>query len=244
MQIPPSSIQLEVREDAAMPGAAGLYEPGLIRLAESQLADLPALVAVLAHELAHDLLVGRGLLKDDLDAEWVTDLLPVYLGLGIFTANATLREKNIRVGNISWWTMQRRGYLNSCMIGYALAVFAWVREERHPDWAQFLRLDAAEPLSYGLYYLDSTEDSLLGPETCSTLDRPIAWHALLEQIEKGSPSACIAGLWELAQRQNDGREDLGYAVSLVRRHLAHRMPELRAEAARALAPLGPVANPR
>ncbi len=198
---------------------------------------------MLAHELAHDLLVGRGLLKDDLDAEWVTDLLPVYLGLGIFTANATLREKNIRVGNISWWTMQRRGYLNSCMIGYALAVFAWVREERHPDWAQFLRLDAAETLSYGLYYLDSTEDSLLGPETCSTLDRPIAWHALLEQIEKGSPSACIAGLWELAQRQNDGREDLGYAVSLVRRHLAHRMPELRAEAARALAPLGPVAEP-
>ena len=93
MQIPPSSIQLEVCEDAAMPGAAGLYEPGLIRLAESQLADLPALVAVLAHELAHDLLVGRGLLKDDLDAEWVTDLLPVYLGLGLFTANATLRRR-------------------------------------------------------------------------------------------------------------------------------------------------------
>ena len=46
-------------------------------------------------------------------------------------------------GDISWWTMQRRGYLNSCMIGYALAVFAWVREERRPDWAQFLRLDAA-----------------------------------------------------------------------------------------------------
>ena len=65
--------------------------PGLIRLAESQLADPTGLVAVLAHELRHDMLIGRGLLPDELDAEWVTDLLPVYLGLG--TASNSSRSK-------------------------------------------------------------------------------------------------------------------------------------------------------
>ena len=51
MQIAPASIRLEVCEDTAMPGAAGQYQPGLVRLAESQLADPPGVVAVLAHEL-------------------------------------------------------------------------------------------------------------------------------------------------------------------------------------------------
>ena len=243
MQIAPTSIQLEVCADAAMPGAAGQYQPGLIRLAESQLADPPGVVAVLAHELAHDLLISRGLLQDDLDAEWVTDLLPVYLGLGLFTANATLREETEHQGHHSRWTIRRRGYLNSGMIGYALALFTWVRGERRPDWAKFLRLDAAHTLAMGLRYLDATEDSLFDPATCRSVDRPTSWYALLEQIEGGAPSACVAGLWELAQRPYDGREDLGYAVSLVCRHLSHRLPAVRAEAARALAPLGSIAEP-
>ena len=243
MQIAPASIRLEVCEDTAMPGVAGQYQPGLIRLAESQLADPPGVVAVLAHELAHDLLVGRGLLKDDLDAEWVTDLLPVYLGLGIFTADATLREKTERQGRHSWWTLSRRGDLNSCMIGYALALFAWVRGERRPEWAGFLRLDAAESLAAGLRYLVASEDSLFGPETCYSDNRPTSWYTLLEQIEGGSPSACVAGLWELAQRPHNGREDMEQAVSLVRGHLSHPLPAVRAEAARALAPLGSKAEP-
>jgi hypothetical protein len=182
MQIDPSPIQLEIREDTEMPGAAGQYQPGLIRVAKGQLDDPPALVAVLAHELAHDLLCGRGALKDGLDAEWVTDLLPVYLGLGIFTANATLLEKCERHGHHSWWTMRRRGYLNSCTIGYALALFAWVREERNPEWASFLRLDAAEYFVAGLRFLGATGDSLFTKETAYSADRPTPWHTLLGQI--------------------------------------------------------------
>ena len=182
-------------------------------------------------------------MKDDLDAEWVTDLLPVYLGLGIFTANATLREKTERQGRHSWWTLSRRGYLNSCMIGYALALFAWVRGEHRPEWAGFLRLDAADTLVGGLRYLVASEDSLFGPETCYSDNRPTSWYTLLEQIEGSSPSACVAGLWELARRPHNDREDMEQAVSLVRGHLSHPLPAVRAEAARALAPLGSKAEP-
>lgn len=243
MQINPSALKLEVREDHSMPQLAGFYEPGLIRLAEGQLEDPAGVVAVLAHELAHDLLIGRGLLQEDLDGEWVTDLLPVFLGLGIFTANATLREKCEHCGTHSWWSLRRRGYLNSSMIGYALALFAWVRGERRPDWARFLRPDAAHTLAAGLRYLEATEDSQFTPETSRLADRPTPWHSLLEQVENGSPSACIAGLWELAQRPHDGREDLRQAVSLVRGLLSHRLPAVRAEAARALASFGESGEP-
>jgi hypothetical protein len=243
MQINPLSLKLEVRDDYSMPQLAGLYEPGLIRLAEGQLEDPAGVVAVLAHELAHDLLIGRGLLQDDLDSEWVTDLLPVFLGLGIFTANATLREKCEHCGTHSWWSLRRRGYLNSSMIGYALALFARVRGERRPDWARFLRPDAAHTLAAGLRYLEATEDSVFTPETSRMVDRPTSWHSLLEQVENGSPSACIAGLWELVQRPRDGREDVRQAVSLVRGLLSHRLPAVRAEAGRALGAFGESAEP-
>jgi hypothetical protein len=243
MQITPSSIHLEISEDAETPCAAGQHEVGLIRLAANQLADPLGLVAVLAHELAHRLLIDRGLRKDDLDAAWVTDLLPVYLGLGIFTANATLGEKAEHQGHHCSCTSHCRGYLNSGILGYALALFAWVRGERRPDWAKFLRLDVAHALAAGLRYLDASKDSLFGPETCRSADHPTLWSALLEEIEGGSASTCVAGMWELAQRPYGSREDLEYAVNLVRQHLSHRLPELRAEAARTLAALGSAAEP-
>jgi hypothetical protein len=243
MHINPSSIQLEVCPDEDMPGAAGLYQPGLIRLAQSQLDDPLGLVAVLAHELAHDLLIGRGLLHDDLDAEWVTDLLPVYLGLGVFTANATLQERTERQGRYSRWTLRRRGYLNSCLIGYVLALFAWLREERTPAWAGFLRLDAGDTFAAGLRFLEATEDSLFTPDTAGALDRPTCWYDLLQQIEGRSASACLAGMWELARCPRDSREDLGQAVLLVRQRLSDRSSAIRAEAARTLASLGPAAEP-
>src|SRR5579871_1219070 len=58
-------IQLEVCDDAQLPGASGHYHRGeltFIRVAKSQLADLVKLVATLAHELAHEMLLGAGLL--------------------------------------------------------------------------------------------------------------------------------------------------------------------------------------
>ena len=173
----------------------------MIALTECQLADPDGLVAFLSRELARGLLVGRGLLQDDPDADWLTDLLPVYLGFGVFAVNAALRQREAGShGRHGHCTGRRNGGLSSCMIAYALALFAWAREQRSPEWGKFLHPGAADMLAAGLRYLHATEDSLFGPETCCSADRPISWNALLEQIAGSSPSACVAGLWELAQR--------------------------------------------
>ena len=124
LSIDAEKIQLELCDDDQMPGAAGHYvygEPSVIRIAKSQLADPARLIATLAHELAHELLLGGGLLSASAtDHEWVTDLLPVYFGLGIFAANSTLREAYQDTGTWSSWKIGRQGYLPARMFGYAL----------------------------------------------------------------------------------------------------------------------------
>ena len=241
MLVAPSSIQLEFCEDAAC-GAGGQCQPGLIGLTECQLTDPLGLVALLSRELGLGLLAGRGLLQDALDAQWVTELLPVFLGLGVFAANAALHEETKCHGRHGH-SAGRRGRLSPCMIGYALALFAWVRNERSPEWGRLLHPHAADMLAAGLRYLHATEDSLFNPETSCSADWPTSWNALCEQILGGSPSACVGGLWELAERPRDSREDLGCAAVLVGKLLSNRVSAVRAEAARALATLGPAAEP-
>ena len=67
-------------------------------------------------------------------------------------------------GGWSWWRIERQGYLPSRMVGYALALFAFVRGEERPEWTGHLRLDAAAALRAGLNYLRRTDDSLFWDE--------------------------------------------------------------------------------
>jgi len=82
-------------------GPAGLFTHGgkdgglayFIGLNVQNAADPLPLVAILAHELAHvrlfEQLAGT---EDQLEAEIMTDLATVFLGLGLFTANSVILE--------------------------------------------------------------------------------------------------------------------------------------------------------
>ena len=116
---------LEVRLDESMPdGAVGLYsaaERPAIWLARSLLDDPERLVATLAHELAHDVLLGGKLIDPgETDHEEVTDLVPVCLGLGVFLANSTVRDRSTTLQNYHYFQINRQGYLSSRILGYAL----------------------------------------------------------------------------------------------------------------------------
>jgi hypothetical protein len=243
MQISPASIDLEFCDDVLMPGAVGHYERGdrtTIRIAASQLLDPLKLVATLAHELAHYLLLGQGRLTENTpDHEWVTDLLPVFLGLGIFGANAVLSEKSEQTGHIGWWSMSRQGYLPARILGYALGLFALARGEYAPGWASYLRPDAAVPLREGMRYVHKTGDCLFQPQASRQRGGPRSTGELLLQLRDGTPSSRLAALWELSDQSTRTLE----VVAAVGQCLTDPDPCIPGEAARTLALLGPAAEP-
>ncbi len=114
------------------------------------------LVATMAHELAHEHLLGRGRVTDDTpDHEPLTDLVTVYLGLGVITANGVIQEANWTDGRMSGWSISRNGYLDMPAYGYALALFARSRGEVKPSWRKELRPDVRAAFDRGLQFLNS-----------------------------------------------------------------------------------------
>lgn len=106
------------------------------------LDDPVALVGTMAHELGHVHLLGHGRVSEDAeDHEPLTDLLTVFFGMGVFTANSVIRENYWSAGQVSGWSMGRRGYLGMHQYGYAFARFARARSEDGSDWSRELRLD-------------------------------------------------------------------------------------------------------
>jgi hypothetical protein len=68
--------------------------------------------------------------SDRKDGEPLTDLLTVYLGMGILTANACFDFANTagyQFRRIGGWSTSRLGYLTEQMFGYGLARHAWLR---------------------------------------------------------------------------------------------------------------------
>ena len=127
---------LEERESA---GTDGKSQGAIVAIRSSQLKDPLALVATMAHELGHVILLGGGLMNPkSVDHEPMTDLLTVYLGLGIFTANSAGRFKQFQEDRRIGWSMQRLGYLSEEVFAYALAKFAMERIEDRIMWERHL----------------------------------------------------------------------------------------------------------
>ena len=168
MQVDRSSIELEVFADETehlretlphwssdgVTRAAGLYvhhtkgddeenrseqESRVVAIRSTQLKDPLSLVATVAHELGHVILLGGRLLDPKTpDHEPMTDLLTVFLGLGIFSANSAARFKQYQDDRRQGWSMQRLGYVPEEVYGYALAKFASERGEQDASWVKHL----------------------------------------------------------------------------------------------------------
>lgn len=109
-----------------------------IHLAPALAADPVALVAIYAHEVGHELLLGDGRITfvRRPDHESLTDLLTVFYGLGIFTANAAY-ERRPRPNGRGKQPLAR-GYLREAALSEALAYYALLRGERRPTWDRHL----------------------------------------------------------------------------------------------------------
>ncbi len=240
--LPPGDLSLEVCEDLQLHGAAGRDDRAgakTILVAESRLDDPQRLIATLARELAHEVLLGGGLLEpEDPDWESLTDLLTVYLGLGVFTANATIQEEYRSTAHWSGWRIERHGYLPSRMLGYALALFAWMRREKKPAWASLLRPDARNVFQAALRWLRASDDTLFHPATIHQGYRPPTAHEAAERLRGGSPTVRMATLWEIDEL---GLQSPGL-LAAVAACLSDPDPAIPGAAARTLAVFGAAAE--
>ncbi len=143
--------------------AAGYWEDGLVSIERGAL-DRPAdLIGTMAHELAHQRLIGEGRVDPRApDNELLTDLTAVYHGFGVFLANN--RRKHI--GKLSHWPgtkLVKPEYISEPILGYALAHFAWFRDEPSPAWASALNWAPHAVFKQGLRWLTETKDSAFQP---------------------------------------------------------------------------------
>ncbi len=161
---PPLSLGVVHRRS----GSAGLYgapawEGGqaVIGIEATKLKDPPGLVATIAHEVAHFLLRDKDLPHGQLHQELLTDLVPIFFGLGILTSNVAFRFVQWRDPQYQGWRASRQGYLSEPMYGYALAAFAWMRGDQKVRWARHLTSNIRPYLKQSMRYLRQSGETIL-----------------------------------------------------------------------------------
>ncbi|MBY8879335.1 hypothetical protein [Actinacidiphila acidipaludis] len=143
----------------------------LIELDRLEAARPAVFTAIIAHELAHARLLGeRRMAQGRADGERLTDLLTVFLGMGVFTANAANSFPRaaeaqsfsvLPVGDLTERMLtglaneptSRLGYLTEPEFGYALAYWSFLRGDRRPAWARHVNGGVRDTLTRGLRHL-------------------------------------------------------------------------------------------
>ena len=222
--------------------AAGENSPlATIHVHRDMVADLELIIALFSRELSQFLLLKHpdGPMEKT-DFQHTMELLPLFYGLGIFGANAVMRERNEHSLGWEYWWMIPHGALPARYFGYALALLAWLRDEPLPPWRSHLRRDAEETLKASLRYLDKTGDTILVREPSSKAydRRPV--QVWLEDLEEGTPGRRVAALWAIqAEPQSVTNKS---QVSLIAENLSHHDPFVRTASAQALDALGETAQ--
>lgn len=142
-------------------GPAGLYyhptesaPRPVVAINDSCLKNPIKLIATISHELGHVILLGGGRIspRDDRHED-LTDLITVFLGMGIFTANASFQFSQWQDHSHQGWRASRLGYLSEEMFAYALACYTWMRNEPKPDWSRYLSINVGAYFKQSMKYL-------------------------------------------------------------------------------------------
>lgn len=129
-----------------------------ISLDTMQATNPEMMVATIAHELGHVILLGEGRLSEDYeDHEPMTDLVTVFYGLGIFNANSSFVFEQFTNAQFQGGRAGSAGYLSEEMFGYALALFAYLRRESKPKWTIHLSTNVKSYFKSSSKYLNKTE---------------------------------------------------------------------------------------
>jgi len=122
----------------------------------SQLKNPQSLIATLAHELSHLMLLGEG--RIDENDEELTDLNCIALGFGIFTGNSLFNFQQWQGTTHGGWQANRQGYIPEQVAAYAMAVFNKYQNNL-TDWSRHLNPGIRKMYDKNIKYLNSNEGS-------------------------------------------------------------------------------------
>jgi hypothetical protein len=214
-------------------------EKPVVQVGTDDVADQERLIATLARSVAADTLTNSGHLTEGMgDTESLTDLLAVFLGLGIFQANTTAKSTAAPYGTWESWSIRGAGHLQARVPGYAMALMAWVRDEHQPAWASMLAADAGGAFQKGYKYITKTGDCLFRPDNASQPDETRSATSIIDDLKNGTETQQVAAMWALQANPSAATG----AAELLRDAVKHRNPGVAAEAAKTIAMLGSVAE--
>lgn len=150
----------EVDKDSDEQLSGGLYfgknETGQydVFIEKRNLADPENLVATLAHEFSHVKLLGENRLEEN--DEHLTDLSTVVFGLGIFNANSAYKDWKSADG----FGHNSAGYLKQREWGYALALYAYFRQEETSDWIKYLTPNIQSDFKRSMNFIVANKDKV------------------------------------------------------------------------------------
>lgn len=116
------------------------------------------LIATIAHELSHLVLLGEGRLKEN--DEELTDLNCIALGFGIFTCNSIFTFDQWQGTSHQGWQAQRRGYIPEQVATYALALLTRYQDKEDNTWTDYLNPSPRKMFKRNLKYLRTTTDEI------------------------------------------------------------------------------------
>ena len=150
----------ELDKDSDEQLSAGLYfgknenDKYDVFIEKRNLTDPENLVATIAHEFSHIKLLGENRLE--INDEHLTDLTTVVLGLGIFNANSAYKEWKSSDG----FGHNSAGYLKQREWGYALALYAYFRQEENSDWTKFLTPNIKSDFNKSMDFILANKDKV------------------------------------------------------------------------------------
>lgn len=136
----------------------------IVAIEKQQLTEPTQLVATLAHEVSHVILLGGNLIELNRYHELLTDLCTVFCGFGIFSANTScIFQQYQRNDGYHGWRTGRQGYLSQQVYGYALACWAWLHHDDKAPWERYLTENVKHDFRASMRYLHRTSDTTLTP---------------------------------------------------------------------------------
>ena len=139
--------------------AAGSYEEfeneKIIYIEKEQLKNTFSLIATIAHELSHFILLSESRIEEN--DEYLTDLTAIAYGFGIFLGNSRFQYSKFQNISHSGWQMSSQGYLPEQVIAYAMA---WISIQRNEstEYEKYLNKEMAKFFTQNIEYLQTNNE--------------------------------------------------------------------------------------